>query len=102
MAQQNDKPFDAGDAEQVNARQQKVAIREKRIDSGLALVLGHPDSRLWLFDLLEKAEPFGEPFTGNSTTFYNAGKQAWAKKLTATMLDHHLDAYSKMMKENNQ
>lgn len=90
------------DPEQVKQRDQKAQTREKRIQNGLALVLAQPDSRLWLFDILETADPFGEPFTGNSTTFYNAGKQAWAKRLIAVMLDNHLDAYTKMMKENSQ
>lgn len=91
--------FDAGDVVKVKDRQNKVATREKRIANGLALVLAHPDSRLWLYDMLERAEPFGEAFTGNSRTFYLCGAQAWAKSLIATMLDSHLEAYTRMMKE---
>lgn len=91
--------FDAGDPEQVQKRQQKGLTRDKRIANGLAQVLANADSRLWLFAMLEEAGPFRDPFTGNSHTFYNAGAQAWAKRLIATMLDSHLDAYTRMMKE---
>lgn len=95
-----DKDIDHGDPDQVQAKSQKAATRAKRIENGLRLVLSHEDSRLWLYSLLEEAQPFGEPFTGNSTTFYNAGKQAWAKLLTQTMLAGHIENYTKMMKEN--
>ena len=101
MAKQPPEQTDLSDPEQVRQRNQKVDGRQKRIDNGLALVLSHPDSRLWLFAMIEEANPFGEPFTGNSHTFYNCGSQAWAKKLIATMLDSHLEAYTRMMKENN-
>ena len=93
---------DLGDPEQVRADAQKAASRDKRIANGLKLVLSQADSRLWLYALLEEAGPFQEPFTGNSTTFYNAGKQAWARKLVATMLDLHLDDYTRMMSENKE
>lgn len=92
--------YDGGDKEQVKAKEQKSASRQKRIANGLKLVLSQADSRLWLYDLLEEAGPFKEPFTGNSHTFYNAGKQAWAKLLTQTMLSEHIEDYTRMMKEN--
>lgn len=93
------KEYDAGDPEQVKEKQTKAATRDKRIANGLAYVLANADSRLWLYSMLEEAAPFGEPFTGNSHTFYNCGSQAWAKRLTSTMLDSHLDGYIKMIKE---
>ena len=102
MAKPQQDNTDLGDPEQVRQRNQKADSRQKRIDNGLALVLSHADSRLWLYSMIEEANPFGEPFTGNSHTFYNCGSQAWAKKLIATMLDNHLENYSIMMKENNQ
>ena len=102
MAKPPSDQTDLSNPEQVLQLEQKAQTRDKRVQNGLALVLSQPDSRLWLFDLLEAADPFGEPFTGNSTTFYNAGKQAWAKRLIAVMLDNHLDAYTKMMRENSQ
>ncbi len=95
-----EKPLDVGDSDQVQAKAQKSATRDKRIENGLRLVLAHEDSRLWLYSLLEEAEPFGEPFTGNSHTFYNCGKQGWAKALTQTMLAKHIENYTKMMREN--
>ncbi len=97
------KPFDAGDPEQVKERETKAGQREKRIANGLALVLSHADSRLWLYDLLQAAGPFRDPFTGNSHTFYNCGQQAWARVLTAKMLEPDFIAnYSRMMAENKE
>ncbi len=93
------KPFDAGDPEAVAAKAKTSKGREARIKNGLKLVLGHPDSRLWLHSQLNDAGPFTEAFTGNSTTFYNCGKQAGAKRLMATLLDDFLDEYVLMMKE---
>src|SRR3970040_1722188 len=90
---------DLGDPEQVRQDAQKAATRDKRIANGLALLLPQPDSRLWLYSLLEEAGPFREAFTGNSTTFFRCGEQAWAKRLIAIMLDSHLEAYTRMMKE---
>ena len=101
MAKQNPDQVDLSNPEQVRQRNQAAEGRAKRIENGLALVLSHADSRLWLFSMLEEANPFGEPFTGNSHTFYNCGSQAWAKRLISMMLDRHLDAYTRMMKENN-
>lgn len=96
------KEFDASNPDQVKEREQKAVAREKRIAAGLGMVLAHPDSRLWLYSMLEEAGPFRDPFTGNSHTFYNCGSQAWARKLIATMLDLHLENYSRMMKENKE
>ncbi len=95
-----DKEFDAGDPEQVRAKKQQAQSRDKRISNGLALVLSQADSRLWLYSMLEEADPFGEPFATNSSlTSYRCGQQAWAKKLIATMLDNHREAYTRMMVE---
>ena len=97
------KDKDLGDAEVVQQEKQKAETREKRIANGLALVLSHADSRLWLYSMLEEAGPFQETFATNSSlTAYRAGQQAWAKRLVASMLETNLDAYVRLMKENKQ
>lgn len=90
---------DVGNPEQVKVDSQKAATRDKRITNGLTLVLSHPDSRLWLYSMLEEAGPFRNAFTGNSGTFLRCGEQAWAQRLIAIMLDSHLENYVRMMKE---
>lgn len=95
------KEFNAGDETQVKEKQQQAISRDKRIVNGLALVLAQPDSRLWLYSMLEEAGPFRDAFATNSSmTSYQCGKQAWAKSLVAIMLDQHAENYGKMMREN--
>lgn len=95
------KDKDLGDPEVVQAEKQKADTREKRIANGLALVLSHADSRLWLYSMLEEAGPFQETFATNSSlTAYRSGQQAWARRLVAQMLDLHLESYTRMMREN--
>lgn len=95
-------PFNAADEEQVRKRKSEAEVREQRITAGLKHVLSHPDGRLWLFSLLEEAAPFQDPFTGNSETFYRCGKQSWARRLIARLLDNHLDEYVLMNREAKQ
>ena len=99
----NEKPLDLGDPSQAKEAKRRAESRDKRINNGLALVLSHPDSRLWLFSMLEDAGPFQDAFATNAAlTSYRCGQQAWAKRVTAIMLEQHLDLYTRMMKENNQ
>ena len=92
-------PVDLSDPESVAQRNKGLKGRDARIKNGLKLVLGHPDSRLWLHGLIAEMKPFQEAFTGNSTTFYNCGQQAIGKKLTAQLLDEFLDEYVTRMRE---
>lgn len=101
MAQSSQQaPFNAGDVQQVERRKLDMGALQARASNGLKQVMANTDSRLWLYLMIEEAGPFTDPFTGNSQTFYSCGAQAWAKKLVAKLLDEHLDAYCKMMKEN--
>ena len=94
---------DAGDPQQVKVAQQKADLRDKRIAAGLALVMSHADSRLWLYSMLEAAGPFRDAFATNSSLMgYRCGEQAWSKALTAVLLEKHLEQYTRMMLENNQ
>ena len=96
-----DVPIDLGDAESVAARNKKLKSRQSRLDNGLKLVLGHPDSRLWLHSIIEESGPLNEAFTGNSATFFKCGQQAVGKHLMAILLEKHLDEYVLMCKEAN-
>ena len=95
------KNIDHSDPQQVEKKDRLLATREKRIQNGITLVLSHPDSRLWLYSMLEEAGPFQDAFATNSSlTAYQCGKQAWAKRLTAILLESHAENYKRMMVEN--
>lgn len=92
-------PFNAGDEVSVAEKTAQAKKRAHRVAAGLTHVMANADARLWLHSLLEAAGPFQETFTGNSETFYRCGRQAWAKVLTAQLLDQHLEQYILMMRE---
>jgi hypothetical protein len=94
-------PYDAANPEHVGDAKARAKARADREHRGLAAIMNHPDTRAYLHSLLEDAGPFLDPFTGNSETFYRCGKQAWARRVIAKLLDKHLDQYVLMMKEAN-
>lgn len=89
----------ASDREQVEAKAKKAERRDQRVANGLKQILANADTRAWLWWLLDEMGPFQETFTGNSTTFYNAGRQAIGKRLVSQLLEKFPDEYFTMVKE---
>jgi hypothetical protein len=99
-APKNASDFNAGDPELVNARNKRAAERTRRIMNGLKMIMDQPDTRLWLYQMLEESGPLQEPFTGNSTTFYNCGRSSLGRRVMAQLLERFPEQYFMMVKEN--
>lgn len=91
--------FDAGNREHVKERDKRVKDRERRRINGLRQVLEQPDSRLWLWDLLEKCGISRLSFTGNSQTFFNEGARNVGLNIQADLTREFPERYVEMLKE---
>lgn len=73
-------PFNAGDEESVRERNATAKVRDEAVKEGLRFVMSTAKGRAWmrhllaakLFTRVGKIRP-AAIFTGNSTTFFNAG-----------------------------
>lgn len=94
------KAYDASDRDQVKGRERDSHARDKRLEAGLKHLLGNPDARLWLWDLLAFTGIARTSFTGNSETFYREGQRNVGLRIQAQLVKTSPDAYITMMKEN--
>lgn len=95
-----DRPYDAGDAEQVRERQKDSKQREATRIAGLRLVMSSREGRAWVWGLLEKCHPFQTSFRGNSQTFFLEGEANIGLQVFAEIRKHCMDQYTLMEKEN--
>jgi hypothetical protein len=91
--------FNAGDEVQVAERKKTSAAEDARRKEGLRKIMGDPDSRLWVRELLGFCGVWRNSFTGNSTTFFNEGQRNVGLKIHAELVRDHADALITMLKE---
>lgn len=90
---------DLGSASSAGERNVGIKQREARRLNGLKQILEQPDSRTYLWDLLEFCGVARTSFTGNSTTFFNEGQRNVGLRIQADLTAHFPDKYLTMMKE---
>jgi len=94
--------YDSSDPASVN-RARKKAAREKaeRLRVCQAL-LTHPDTRKWVFDLLNACHIYSNPFVPGQadTTAFNLGEQNVGKRLLVDFTTADPALYNTMLKEN--
>lgn len=95
-------PYNAGDEQDVRQKKARHAQREQKRVQGLQRIVQHEDSRLWLWDLLEKCGIFRTSFTGNSETFFKEGARNVGLIVQADVMKHAPETYITMMKEGDK
>lgn len=93
--------FDAGSAEDVDRRKVGVKVLAQSRLNGLKKLASDKDGRAWLWQFLEQASPFANPFdsTSDSKTAFNCGAKLMPVQITEQMLTHCPDEYRLMLKE---
>lgn len=106
MNAKTDKPFNAGDAEQVRDREKTSELRREQLREGLRYVMADPKGRAWMrYLLVEKLMTrvgvhLPPPlFTGNSTTFYNAALRELGDLIAAEIEHAAPHAFNQMKSE---
>ena len=93
------KAFDAGDEDHVASKTQDAKAREAQRRMGLAKIMGSPEGRAWMYDLLEFCGVFRTSFTGNSETFMREGQRNVGLKIMGDIEREHDQAYVQMCRE---
>lgn len=91
--------YDAGDVGQVKKRKTKAQLRRETEIAQLQELLNTKAGRAVLWRVLEKCGMYKESFTGNSTTFYNCGRQSIGYWLLTELVEADKRAYIKMQEE---
>lgn len=92
---------DAGDRASVKDKERRGKIREERTLSGLKLLMGNADGRLWMWDFLSSCGLFSCVFNGNSRDYFNLGQRNAGMPIFAQIQKHCMDEYLLMVKENS-
>ncbi len=91
--------MNAGDPKQVEAQQSRLRRQAEHELLDLRAVLSIPEGRRFVWRLLEDTAPLQEAFTGNSTTFYKLGKQAYGRRVLGLILGEMPEVYAQMQRE---
>lgn len=97
---QSEAPYNAGDPVAIRRQQDKIKEMERRRINGLKAIVDNPDSRVWLWNLLEFCGIARISFTGNSETFFLEGGRNVGLKIQADLTRHFPESYIGMMRDN--
>lgn len=99
---QIERPFDAGDAKQVNERNKKLGRKRKEKEYYIRTIMGTPQGRAWMLELLESCKIFGNPVVPGDPyfTYHNIGEQNVGKKLLQDINVAAPQEYVTMMQES--
>ncbi len=97
-----DKPFNAGDAEQVKARDKKQkTVRDRELDD-LREILATKGGRRFVVRMLESTELFAVSKVMNASIYALEGKREIGKLLFGDLMEAQPEAYLLMMKESKE
>ncbi len=91
--------MNVGDIKGVKAQEQAIKLKREIELDDLQAVLSTASGRRFVWRLIEQAGPLQEAFTGNSTTFYILGKQAFGRRILELILSEFPDLFVIMQKE---
>ncbi|MDT8902192.1 hypothetical protein [Anaeroselena agilis] len=74
-------------------------LRDREL-SDIVQVAKEPAGRRFIMRLLNMCGTFGNPFTGNSKTFYNCGMQAVGQELFKDLMEADPDLFPIMQRES--
>jgi hypothetical protein len=88
------------DREEQRIKHKELADRRRREDlADLQSVLRTAAGRRLIWRIIEEGSPLRNAYTGNSNTFYNEGKQAFAKGIFSDILENYPTLYIRMQNE---
>lgn len=92
--------FNAADETKVNQRKRKSERDREREIADLKAVMATPEGRRLMWRVLGRCGIYSQSFTGNSSTFFNCGRQDIGLWLTAELTTtEHQEAYLLMQRE---
>lgn len=99
-----ERPFDAGDAQQVNERNKKLGRKRKEKEHYIKTIMATPQGRAWTLELLESCKIFGSPLVPGDPyfTYHNIGEQNVGKKLLQDINNSAPQEYILMMQESRE
>lgn len=100
MSGRRDEAFDAGDAEAVAARGERLAREQERRAAGLRYVLDDRRGRDWLWSLLEGCRIWQSSYTGDQTTVFYEGMRNVGLRLLTELAATAPEALVTMITEN--
>lgn len=74
-------------------------MTEEELNKATEFVLGHAQSRRFVWWLLERASLYASPFTGNSETYHRIGRQDMGRDLLRQIEAVDVTAYPQLMLE---
>jgi hypothetical protein len=93
--------YNAGDAQQVAKREKKAKIRQLEKDSALRALLGAPEGRAWMWDLLEICRVHVSCFSSEGNVMaFQEGQRNIGLILEAQIFKVNPELYLRMIKEN--
>lgn len=98
----DEKTYDASDPKDVKDAVKTAKNRDARQREALRTIMSDPQSRFWVYCLLERCHPTQNPFSSNALhTAFNCGEQNIGLQLLAELHNCSVDLYLTMMKENS-
>jgi hypothetical protein len=95
-------PYDATDPRQVGDRKKRERLRATRADGAFKALMGTPDGRLLIWDLLGECGVFRSSWDGHGGRLnFNEGRRDIGLQLLATINRLCPELFGVMMKENS-
>jgi len=93
--------YNAGDANQVGRRQKRKKLWQMQKQSALRSLMGVPEGRMWMWDLLGQCGVFHLSFSSDALVMaFNEGKRGVGNQLLAEINRTTPELYMKMVIEN--
>ena len=101
MQPETDKPYNAGDAQDVQKRAKGQKLREEQKEAALRQFLANPAGRMWMWDLLGLCGVFHSSFSREALVMaFQEGRRDIGNQLMAEMNRIGPEYYMKMAVEN--
>jgi hypothetical protein len=102
MSDDAEKPYDAGDPQQVRERRRQGREREREEGSAVQALLSSREGRDWMYALLEQCHTFHSSFSTDPLQMaFNEGERNIGIKLMAVIMRACPHRYNEMIQEAN-
>jgi hypothetical protein len=96
----DDEPVDLGDQAQVNARNKKVAQRQRELGQVYVQIMSTKQGRAWMHHIIYNECHYDtKQFTGNSGTFYNNGALEVGQRIVRELKTLCFESWALMERE---
>jgi len=103
MQPETETPYNAGDAQAVAKRQKSQKTRELQKKAALRKIMGDPEGRMWMWDLLGRCGAFQLSFSREALIMaFNEGRRDVGNHLIAEITRLNPELYMRMVNENQE